>query len=137
MIDRVLRETTVGREAIGAVALVMFPIVLAVVGAGRVHAGAAPLALAATGVDLHRNTLAHLIFVHPRTERGNGAHIFMARSESLVERQRAVDERRRAVGDYVQIGSTNSHGINADKQLGSIGKRDLLLAQAQLARLSK
>src|SRR6266849_2860389 len=120
MIDRVLRETTVGREAVGAVALVMFPIVLTVVGAGRVHAGAAPLALAATGVDLHRNTLAHLIFVHPRTELGNGAHIFMTRSEPLVERQCAVDKRRRAIGNYFQIGSTNGHGVDSDKHFGSI-----------------
>src|SRR5260370_3617296 len=114
MIDRGLRETTVGREAIGAVALVMFPIVLAVVGAGRVHAGPAPLALTATGVDLHRNALAHLIFIHPRTERGNGAHILMTRSEPLVERQCAVDKCRRTIGDYIQIGSTNGHGIDAD-----------------------
>src|SRR5258708_38260367 len=81
MIDRVLREATVGREAVGAVALVMFSVVLAVIGAGRVHAGTAPFALAATGVDLHRNALAHLIFVHPRTERGNRTHVFMPRTE--------------------------------------------------------
>src|SRR5258706_1733456 len=137
MIDRVLCEPTVGREAIGAVALVIFSVVVTVIGAGRVHAGTAALALAATGVDLHRNALAQLVFVHPRTERGNRAHIFMTRGEPLVERQCAVDNRGWAIGDYLQIGSTNGHRINADEHFGSIGNRDLLLPETQLARVSK
>jgi hypothetical protein len=88
-------------------------------------------------VDLHRNALAHLVFVHCRTERGNSSHVLMTRGESLVERQCAVDERGRAIGDDIQVGSTNGHGIDANEHFGSIGNRDLLLVEAQLAGLSE
>src|SRR5690606_4988263 len=53
IVDRVLGKAAIGGEAVGAMTLVDVAVVLAVVVAGRVHAHAAALALAATSVNFH------------------------------------------------------------------------------------
>ena len=69
VVDLVFAEAAVGGEAVGAVALVDVAVIEPVVVAGGVHALAAALALAAAGVDLHRDALADLVFVDAGPER--------------------------------------------------------------------
>ncbi len=69
IVDLIFAEAAVGGEAVGAVALVDVAVIEAVVVARRVHALAAALALAATGVDLHRDALADLVFIDAGAER--------------------------------------------------------------------
>ena len=94
VIDGVFGEAAVGGEAVGAMALVGLPIVQA----RGVHALAAALALAAAGMDFHADAFADLELVDVGSERGDRAHIFMARREILVEGQAALNARRRADG---------------------------------------
>src|SRR6185369_2334921 len=58
VVDGILGEPAVSGEAVRAVTLVDLAIVEPIVQARRVHAHAAALALAATGVDLHRDAVA-------------------------------------------------------------------------------
>ena len=89
VVDLVFAEAAVGREAVGAVALVHVAVVEPVVVTGGVHALAAALALAAAGVNLHGHALADPVFVDARPERDHGAHIFMPGGEVLVVRHAA------------------------------------------------
>ncbi len=90
VVHLVFAEAAIGGETIGPVALVDVTVVLAVIVARGVHALAAALALAATGMDLHRHPLADLVFVDAGAERHDGSHVFMAGGEVLVERQFAA-----------------------------------------------
>ena len=133
VVDGVFGEAAIGGEAVGAMALVHLAVVQAVVEAGGVHALAAALALAAAGMDLHGDALADAILVHARAERRDGAHVFVAGREVLVERLAAADHRRRTVRDDLQVGGADRHGIDAHQHLGAARHRHRLLHQAELA----
>ena len=126
VVDLVFAEAAVGGEAVGAVALVDVAVVQAVVVAGRVHAFAAALALAAAGVDFHRHPLADPVFVDAGAERRHGAHIFVAGREVLVERQPTLDGCRRAVIDDLEIGGADRHRVDAHQHFGPLGHRHRL-----------
>ena len=73
VVDGVLRKPSVGGEAVGAVSLVVFAVIHAIVQTGRIHAHAAPFATATPRVDLHGNAIAEGVFIDPRAEFDNGA----------------------------------------------------------------
>src|SRR6202040_2229713 len=106
MIDRVFGETTIGRETVGAMTLLGSPIIEA----RGVHPLSAPLALTTTGVDFHADAFADCELVDVGSERGNRAHIFMAWREVLVEGQAALNARRRAAVNDLEIGSADRNG---------------------------
>src|SRR5882724_7422659 len=133
MVDRIFGETAIGGETVGAVALVGFPIVKA----GGVHALAASLALSATGVDLHADTFADLKFINAGSEGCNGAHIFMAGRKILVERQAALDVRRRAAVNDFKIGCADRDGVDADQDFGAPWNRCGFVAEKNLIRIAQ
>ena len=137
VVDLVFAEAAVGGEAVGAVALVDVAVVEAVVVAGGVHALAAALALAAAGVDLHRDALADPVFVDAGTERHDRAHVFVARREVLVERHAALDRGGRAVPDDLQIGGADRDRVDAHQHLGALRHRHRLVRELQLARIAE
>ena len=127
-------EAAVGGEAVGAVALVDLAVVEAVVQAGRVHAHAAALALAAAGVDLHRDAVADGELVDAGPERCDRAHVLVAGRPVLVEGQAALDQRRRPVRDHVEVGGADRDRVDAHQHLGPLRHRHRLLREPQLAR---
>ena len=98
VVDRVLREAAIGREAVGPVPFVELAVVATVVEARGVHPLAAALAATAAGVDLDRDALANDKFVNRRSEFDNRAHVFVTGREVLVERRLAADNAREARG---------------------------------------
>ena len=72
--------------------LLCVAVVHAVVEAGRVHAGAASFAASAAEMHFDRDPIADRVLVHPGAELDDGAHVFVARREVLVERQPALDQ---------------------------------------------
>ena len=137
VVDLVLAEAAVGGEAVGAMALVDVAVVQAVVVAGGVHALAAALALAAAGVDFHRDALADLVFVDAGAERHHGAHVFVAGREVLVERHAALDRGRRTVIDDLEIGRADRHRVDAHQHLGPLRHRHRLVLERELAGIAE
>ena len=137
VVDLVLAEAAVGGEAVGAMALVDVAVVEAVVVARGIHALAAALALAAAGVNFHRDALADLVFVDAGTLRHHRAHVLMARRPVLVERQAALDQRRRPVGDHVEVGGADRDRIDAHQHLGLLRHRHRLVLQRELAGIAQ
>ena len=126
VVDLIFAEAAVGGEAVGAVALVDLAVIEAVVVARGVHALAAALALAAAGMDFDSDALADRELVDAGSERDDRAHIFVAGREILVERQAALDQRRRAVIDDFKIGGADRHRVDADQNFGALGHRHRL-----------
>src|SRR6266478_4705056 len=133
MIDRVFGEATIGGEAVGAMTLVGFPIVKA----GRIHALSAPLALTTTSVDFHADALADFELVDSWSERGNRAHIFVARREVLVEGQAALNARRRAAVNDLKVGCADRNGVDADQNLRAFWNRCGFVAQEKFVRVAQ
>src|SRR5689334_20972035 len=94
MVDGEFGKAAIGGKPVGTVALVVVPVILAVIQAGRVHPLAAALALPAAGVDLDRDPLPDPETVHPGAQCGDGSHIFVAGREPGIEGQSASDPRR-------------------------------------------
>src|SRR5204862_2193240 len=99
VVDGVLGEPAIGAEAVGAVPLLAIPVVQA----RGVHAFAAALAPTTAGMYLDRHPVADIELVDGRPELHHGAHIFVTRGEALMERQVAVDHRRYAVPDNLDV----------------------------------
>src|SRR5262245_42995823 len=118
-------------------AFVDFAIVETIVVTGRVHALAAAFALAAAGMDLDRDPLADIVLIDTGPERHDRAHVFMAGREILVERQPALNRRRRSVIDDLEIRSANRHSVDANKNLRLFRHRHWLIADAELAGFAK
>src|SRR4029078_6362065 len=133
VIDRIFGKTTVGGEAIGAMAFLR----LSIVQARGIHALAAALALAAAGVDLYADPFADLELVDVRAERRDGAHIFVPRREILVEGQPALNARRRTRMDDLKVGCTDRHRIDPDQDFRAGGNGYRLIAQRQLIRIAQ
>jgi len=132
VVDGIFGEPAIGREAVGAVALIHVAVVQAVVEASRVHALAAALALPAAGMDFHGDPLADAVLVHTWTERRHGAHIFVAGREHLIERFAAPDHRRLTMRYDFQISRADRDGIDAHQHLGAARRGDRLVHQPQL-----
>src|SRR5260370_41250514 len=130
MIDRIFGETAIGRETVGAVPLVGFPVVKA----GSVHALAASLALAAPRMDLHADAFADFKFIDAGSECCNGAHIFMAGRKILVEGQAALNARRRAAVNDLKIGCADRDRVDADQDFGAAWNGWGLITQEKLVR---
>ena len=133
VVDRILGESAVGGEAVGAVTLVVLAVIHAVVEAGRVHAGAAALAASATEMHFHRHPIADRVFVDPGPELDHPAYILMARREVLVERQATLDECRRPARDDPDVSVTDGDGVDAHQHFGRPRLRHRLLRQPELA----
>ena len=112
VVDGVLAKPAIGRKSIRAVAFVHVAIVLAVIVARGVHAGAATLALAATRMDFDGNPIANAVLIDSRSKSNNRAHVFMARGKILIERQATFDRRGRALVDNFEIRSANRDCVN-------------------------
>ena len=108
-------------------ALVDIAVIEPVVEARGVHALAAALALAAAGVDLDGDALADFVLVDAGAERDDGAHIFVAGREILVERHAALDQGRRAVIDDFKIGRADRDRVDANQHLGAFRHRHRLM----------
>src|SRR5205085_1108351 len=102
---------TIGAEAVGAVPLLAIPVVQA----RGIHALAAALASPAAGMYLDRHPVADIELVDRRPELHHGAHIFVTRGEALMERQVAVDHRRYAVPDDLDIGGADGDRVDTDQ----------------------
>ena len=137
VIDLIFAKAAVGGKAVGAVALVAVAVIEAVVEAGGVHAFAATFALTAAGVDLDRDALADAALVDARTERDDRAHVFVSRREVLVERQAALDHRRRAVRDHLEVGRADRDRVDAHQNFGAARHRHRLFAKRELARIAQ
>jgi hypothetical protein len=137
VIDRILREAAVGREAIGTMSFVELAVVAPVIQARRVHALPAPLTSAAARMDFHGNPLADRIFVDRRPDRDDRAHVLVPGGEALVEWQVAFERRRRTMTDDFEIGGADGAGIDADQDLRASGARHGLLRKRELARVAK
>ena len=111
-------EAAVGGEAVGAVALVDVAVVQAVVEAGRVHALRQRLhwPQPAWISTVTRSPIGEL--VDAGAERRHRAHVFVAGRQVLVERQAALDQRRRAVRDDVEVGGADRDRVDAHQHLG-------------------
>ena len=134
VVDLVFAEATVGGEAVGAVTLVDVAVVQSVVVAGRVHALAATLALAAAGMNLHRDALADPVLVDAGPERHHRAHVFVAGREVLVEGVPALNGGRRAVIDDLEIGGADRHRVDAHQHLGLLRHRHRLFREGRAGR---
>jgi hypothetical protein len=66
-------------------------------------------------VDLHADPLADLELVDVGSEGCDGAHIFVAWREILVEGKAALNARRRARMNDFEIGGTDCHRIDPDQ----------------------
>src|SRR6185437_9333620 len=133
VVDGVLGEAAIGGEAVGAVALLR----LAVIEARGVHALAAALAAAAAGMHLDGDAIAHLILVDGGPEFYHGAHVFVAGREILVEGQAALDLRRDAVADDLEVGGAHSNGVDAHQHLGRSRLRHRLVRQRNLLGIAQ
>ena len=129
VVHLVFAETAIGSETVGAVALVHVAVVETVVVAGGVHALAAALALAATGMEFDRHARTDFVFVDTGPERDHRPHVFMAGREVLVERQAALDRRRRAVIDNLKISGADCHRVDAHQHLRLFRYRHRLLLE--------
>jgi hypothetical protein len=95
------------------------------------------LAAAAAGVHLDRDAVADLVLVDGGAELHDRAHVFMARGEVLVEGHAALDQRRRAVLDDLQVGGAHGDGVDAHQHLGGTGLRHRLVHVGQLAGIAQ
>src|SRR5262249_49244924 len=129
-------KTAVGGEAVGPVTLVHVAVVEPVVVARRIHTFAAALTLTTAGVDLHCYALAYLVFVDAWSLGHHGAHVLMARRPVLVERQAALDQRGRAVGDHVEVGGADRYGVDAHQHFGFLRHWHRLVDELQLPRIA-
>jgi hypothetical protein len=128
VVDRVFGKATVGGKAVSAMALLG----LSVVEAGGVHALAASLALAATGMDFHADALADLKFVDVGSQRCDRAHILMTWREILVEWQATQDAGRRSRMDDLKISGADRDRIDSDQNFGACGYGRRLVTQEKL-----
>ena len=78
----------------------------------------APLATAAASMDFDSDTIADPILVYRRPDLYDGAHVFVADREVLVERQARLDHCRNAVTQDLQIGGTDRHRVDPQQHLG-------------------
>ena len=132
VVDGVLREAAVGREAVGAVALIDITVVLAVVQARGVHTLAATFAAAAAGVHFDGDAITHFVLVDALTKLHHSAHVFVAGGEVLVEGQAALDLCRWAMTDDFKVGGTNGDSIDTHQDLGCTGHWHRLVNKGKL-----
>jgi hypothetical protein len=69
-------------------------------------------------MHLDRDSVADLKLVDGRTELDDGTHIFVARRKAAVERRSAIDHRRYAVADDLDVGRADRDGIDPHQHLG-------------------
>src|SRR6516164_7120601 len=81
------------------------------------------------------DTLTDLVFIDTWPERYDRAHVFMARREVLVERQAALNRRRRPVIDDFEIGGADRHRIDAHQHFRLLRYWDRLGRDVKLTRL--
>ena len=127
IVDGIFGKAAIGREAVRAVSFRRE----AVVEARGIHALAAARAAAAPGMDLDRDPVADLEFVHRRTKLDDRAHVFVADRKILVERQFAFDHRRQAVPQYFDVCRADRDRVDTDQHLRRAGLRHRLFDQRQ------
>jgi hypothetical protein len=127
MLDCIFGEAAIRGEAVRPMALVHIAVVFPVIMAGCIHAFTAALALAAAGVDLHRNPLARAVLVNAGAAGHHRTHVLVARREILVERVTSANHRRRPMVNNLQVGRADRDGVDAHQNLGSVGDRNRLL----------
>src|SRR5262249_60367346 len=117
MVDGVLGETSVACEALGPMPLFE----IAVIQAGRVPAFDAVLATLASLVHLDGDSGTDLELIDARSQRGNGAGVFVAHDELTggVSLERA--------GQDLDVGSAGRSSFHFQKNFPSAGRRDRLL----------
>src|SRR5205814_1732540 len=113
----------IGAEAVGPVPLRA----IAVIQARGVHTLTAALTAAAPGMHLDRDALADLKLIDGRAELDNRAHIFVARRKAAIEWRSAINHRRHAVADDLDIGRADRDRIDPHEDLGRPGLRHRLL----------
>ena len=82
-------------------------------------------------MDLDRDPVADLEFVHRGPELDDRAHIFVADRKVLVEWQFAFDHRWQAVPQYLDIGGADRNRVDADQHLCPARFRHRLFDQRQ------
>ena len=88
-------------------------------------------------MNLDGDALADRELIDPRPEPDDRAHVFVAGRQVLVERQSALDHRRRAVIDVVEVGGADGDRVDPQQHLRSGRHRDGLLRQDQLSGIAQ
>ncbi len=132
VVDGVLGKAAVGRESVGPVPFLVVAVVQAVIEAGSVHPLPAPLAAAAAGMDLDGDAITDPVLVHARPELDDGAHIFMARREILVEGGAALDHGGQSLGDDLHVRPADGHGVDPHQNFGWSRFRNGFFRESQL-----
>ena len=88
-------------------------------------------------MDFDCDAVTDLELVDSGTEPHDRAHIFMARGETAVERQLAIDHGRHAVLEDLDVRRADRDRIDAYQHLGPAGLGHRLFDKAQLLRAAE
>ena len=133
VVDSVFGKAAIGAEAVGPVPLRA----IAVIQARGVHALAAAQTAATPGMHLDRDAVADLKLVDGRAELDDRAHIFVARREAAIEWQLAINHRRHAVADDLDVRRADRDRIDPHQHLGRPWLRHRLLDESKLLRAAQ